>query len=166
MEPPTKPAVALPRPTGPEFKRVLADTIARAQVLSAGARHRLATEWLDEENELSRAKVISAAGASGAPRDWSTVARIVSSTLADWPASARGAVADAAFALSASSGAPGEAAELLVPWRAALRPGNTVTPAPRDEPSGTRCPHGNVMGKCPFIVCKGHSLGGMALDEN
>jgi len=165
MEPPTKPAVAPPRPAGPEFKKVLADTIARAQVLSAGARHRLATEWLDEENELSRAKVISVAGVAGAPREWSTVARIVSSTLADWPAAARGAVVDAAFALTASS-VPDEAAELLVPWRAALRPGNTATPASRDEPSGTLCPHGHVMGQCPFIVCKGHPLGGMALDEN
>ena len=120
--------------------------------------------WI-EGIEASRATVISAAGAAGAPRDWSTVARIVSSTLADWPASARGAVVDAAFALTASS-APEEAAELLVPWRAALRPGNTATPPPGDEPSRTLCPHGHVMGQCPFIVCKGHSLGGMALDEN
>ncbi len=152
------------RPAGPEFKKVLADTIARAQVLSAGARHRLATEWLDEENEASRATVISAAGTAGAPRDWSTVARIVTSTLADWPASARGAVVDTAFALTASS-APEEAAELLVPWRAALRPGNT-TPLTPDAPDRTLCPHGNVMSQCPLIVCKGHSLGGMALDEN
>jgi hypothetical protein len=134
-------------------------------VLSAGAKHRLAVEWLNEENEPSRVKVISAAVAGGAPREWSTAARIVSSTLADWPASARGAVVDAAFALTAIS-APDEAAELLVPWRAALRPGNTAAPAQGDDPSRTVCPHGHVMGRCPFIVCKGHPLGGMALDEN
>jgi very-short-patch-repair endonuclease len=165
IEPGTKPTVTPPRPAGPEFKKVLAETIARAQVLSAGARHRLATAWLDEGADLSRAKVISAAGAAGAPREWSTVARIVSSTLADWPAAARGAVVDAAFALSAG-GVPDEAADLLIPWTAAFRPGNPAAPAPRDEPSGTRCPHGHVMGQCPLIVCRGHSLGGMALDEN
>lgn len=161
---PTRPAPAPVQPSGPEFKKVLADTIARAKVLSAGARHRLAAEWVDEGNELARAKVISAAGASGALREWSTVARIVSSTLADWPASARGAVVDAAFALTASS-AQEEAAELLAPWKAALRPGETTTRAPDDEPRRTLCPHGHVMGQCPFIVCKGHSLGGMALHE-
>ena len=163
---PTRPASEPVRPAGPEFKKVLADTIARAQVLSAGARHRLAAEWVDEGNEPARAKVIGAAGAFGAPRDWSTVARIVSSTLADWPASARGAVVDAAFAVTATSSAPEEAGELLVPWRAALHQGSTPTPLPPDTPDGTLCPHGNVMGQCSFIVCKGHPLGGIGLDEN
>jgi hypothetical protein len=72
---------------------------------------------------------------------------------------------DAAFGLTASGSAPEEAAELLVPWRAALRPGNTA-PTPEDKPSGTLCPHGHEMGKCPFIVCKGHFLGGMDLGQN
>ncbi len=163
---PAKLVAAPVRPTGPDFKKVLADTIARAQVLSAGSRHRLATEWKDEEHEPSRATVISAAGAFGAPRDWSIVARIVSSTLADWPASARGAVVDAAFALTAVGNAAEEAAELLVPWQGALGQGNTSPPAPPDLPDRTLCPHRNVMGQCPFVVCKGHFLGGMPLDEN
>jgi very-short-patch-repair endonuclease len=164
--PPIRPVATPVRPAGTEFKRVLADTIARAQVLSAGARHRLATEWVDEENEPTRAKVLSAASAFGAPRDWSTVARIVSSTLADWPASARGAAVDAAFALTARGSAPEEAAALLVPWQAALRPGASDIPGPQEAPSHAICPHGHAMGRCPLIVCQGHFLGGMAMDEN
>jgi hypothetical protein len=163
---PTRPAPQPVRPAGPEFKKVLADTIARAQMFSAGARNRLAAEWVDEGNEPARAKVIGAAGAFGAPRDWSTVARIVSSTLADWPASARGAVVDAAFALTAISSAAEEAGELLVPWRAALRPGDPAPASTRAEPTSFRCSHGNEMGKCPFVYCSGHFLGGMRFDEN
>ena len=119
---PLKPGVAPGRPPAPEFRRVLADTIVRAQNLSDGARSRLAAEWLDEENEIHRLRAITAASVAGAPREWSTVARIVSSTLSDWPAAARAAVADAAFALTAD-GVPADAGPLLMPWQAALRPG-------------------------------------------
>jgi hypothetical protein len=119
---PFKLGVALGRPQAPEFRRVLADTLVRAQNLSDAARSRLAAEWLDEENEEHRLEVIAAASVVGAPREWSTVARIVSSTLSDWPAAARGAVADAAFALAAD-GVPEDAEPLLMPWQAALRPG-------------------------------------------
>ena len=139
--------------------------IARAQTLSAGARSRLAADWRDEENELHRFEVISAAGAAGAPREWSTVARIVSSTLVDWPATARGAVVDAAFALVAD-GAAEDAEPLLVPWRAALRPSRTEPTALPEVAEAERCPHGNILGTCPFIACTGHFLGGMPLDEN
>jgi hypothetical protein len=116
--------VAPGRPPAPEFRRVLADIIVRAQNLSEGARSRLAAEWQDEENEIHRLRVVTAASVAGAPREWSTVARIVSSTLSDWPAAARGAVADAAFALAAD-GVPADAGPLLMPWQAALRPGRT-----------------------------------------
>ena len=163
---PRKPPTPLVRPQGPEFKKILADIIARAQTLSAGARSRLAGEWLDEENELHRFEVIGAAGAAGAPREWSTVARIVSSTLADWPAAARGAVVDAAFALTAI-GVPEDAEALLVPWRSALRPGRTDTsPVPSETSEDELCPHGKAMGTCPFVACTGHSLGGMPFDQN
>jgi very-short-patch-repair endonuclease len=121
---PAKPGVAPGRPPAPEFRRVLADIIVRAQNLSDGARSRLAAEWLDEENEMHRLRAVTAASVAGAPREWSTVARIVSSTLSDWPAAARGAVADAAFALAAD-GVPADAGPLLMPWQAALRPGRT-----------------------------------------
>ena len=137
---PLKPSVAPGRPQAPEFRRVLADTIVRAQNLSDGARGRLATAWLDEENETHRLRVVTAARPAGAPREWSTVARIVSSTLSDWPATARAAVADAAFALTAA-GVPADAELLLIPWQAALRPGRAessqVGSSQRPEP-GTR----------------------------
>jgi len=162
---PSRTATASSRPAAPEFKKVLADTIARAQVLSAGARSRLAAEWLDEENEVHRYRVIEAASVAGAPREWSTVARIVSSALPDWPAPARGAVVDAAFALAAD-GVAEDAGLLLTPWQAALQPNRTDLPAPLEGAGEPLCPHGNTMGKCPFVACAGHFLGGLPLDEN
>ena len=164
-ERPTRAAPVPGRPSASNFRRVLADTIVRAQTLTAGARTRLATEWRDEENEGHRYAVVGAANSAGAPREWSTVARIVSSTLEDWPAAARGAVVDASFALVAP-GVPDDAEPLLAPWRSALRPGGAEPPILPDRAEGDRCPHGNVIGKCPFIACKGHFLGGMPFDEN
>jgi very-short-patch-repair endonuclease len=154
--------IQVPARPGPDFKRILADTIARAQNLALGSRSRLAAEWIDEENEGHRGKALEAAGPAGAPRQWSAVARIVSSALADWPAAARGAVVDAAIALSAV-GVPEHTAPLLKPWQSALD-GRTDVAAASNK-NVALCPHGHAIGTCPYVVCRGHFLGGIALDE-
>ena len=156
------------RPLGhavPEFRRTLASTLTQAKSLTAVARARLASEWLDDEAEDERQRVVAAAARNGAPREWSTVARVASSTLVDWPAAARGAAVDAAFALAAGSDDE-DAAALLRPWRAALNAGRQDSPSTPVGHDAQRCPHGNVVGKCPYITCTGHFLGGMAMNEN
>jgi very-short-patch-repair endonuclease len=147
------------------FPRVLADTIAKAQALSTGARARLTAEWLDDEREVERRKVVEAARGGGAPREWSVVARVVSAQLGDWSASARGAVVDAAYAQGAV-GVPAYADALLRPWRSALQPGKPDGEVSPGADTRERCPHGKLMGTCALITCKGHALGGMGLDEN
>ncbi len=151
-----------PTPPGSGFTRILADVISRAQNLPAASRSRLAAEWLDEENEDHRARALEAAMQAGAPREWSAVARIVSSTLVDWPAAARGAVVDAAIALSAVE-ATEHTVPLLKPWHSALL--GRADEITADKPHVDLCPHGHAMGTCPHVVCRGHFLGGIALDE-
>ncbi len=105
-----------------DFPKVLAHTIARAQALSSGARAQLAAEWRDDDNQDQRHRVVRAAAAVGAPRDWSVAARVVTARLTDWPAAGRGAVVDAAYAQTAT-GLPADAKVLLRPWQLALQQG-------------------------------------------
>lgn len=164
--PVTRRPIAPPVSSTTEFSRVLADTIARARLLPAGARQRLAATWQDDGYETERAILLSAAAALGAPPDWSTVARVVSSLLTDWPASARGAVADAALALTVGDSCREDAAQLLAPWTAATGATDSDGPDRPADGGEPTCAHGHPMGRCPLLVCAGHSLGGMDLTQN
>jgi very-short-patch-repair endonuclease len=159
MPPPAMPSASV------DFVKVLTHTITRARTLSAGARSKLASEWRDDDVAEERRRVVEAAKGANAPRDWSIAARAVTATLEDWPAAARGAVVDSAYA-QAAVGVPTDADVLLEPWRAAIEHRGTEEPVRAGPRAAERCPHGHSMGTCPFIACSGHFTGGMRLDEN
>ncbi len=119
--PPPKPGVAPGRPQAPEFRGSWPTRSSVRRVCRTG----LAVASPPSGSTKRTRCIVSG---SSQRRAWRGPAglehgrRIVSSTLNDWPAAARGAVADACFALSAD-GVLRTLRPLLLPGRAALRPG-------------------------------------------
>ena len=83
--------------------------------------------------------------------------------LTDFSGAARGAVVDASIAFT-SHGVDDLAQVLLEPWEEAEAA--AAAGAVAAVPVGRICGHGKPMGKCQFIACPGHFLGGISLDEN
>jgi hypothetical protein len=146
--------------TEPDFAKVLAGLITRAQRLAPTPRAALAAAWVDDDVASQRRKVVEAATRRGAPRDWTVAARAVTATLDDFAAKGRAAIVDAAYAQTADEHSI-EKEILLRPWRTALGleigAGTTevmAVPSPEE-----RCPHGRLPSMCTTEVCSRRFLG-------
>jgi hypothetical protein len=151
-------------------------TLVEASKLTAPQLALMGQRWQANEPEAARDAAVRILEARGIRADWGQLASVVRKRTPSLSGAARGAITDAILGRTCASDlSRTDVMRLTLPFDDAVtgsqqsqatKSMEEASQADQQAVNRSMCVHGALPGRCPYVACQNHPLGGMALDAD